>query len=152
MCGVWSAAADQTPPIHSDKYQCRIDTVIFSWWWAHGSPKHVEKRNKYIKQNYAPSWTYLRDYTGLHGQQNIIFRSVLFSHRKCKTEWYKTCFLFSIQYKLEYITGIDICVYCGLILVWARRLNVQIHCSTVDRILCFRSCVAVEKRERIGLC
>ena len=36
-CGVWSAGwfsiqpADQTPPIQSDKYQCRIDTVIFSW-------------------------------------------------------------------------------------------------------------------------
>ena len=24
-----------------------------------------------IKQNCAPSWTYLRDYTGMHGQQNI---------------------------------------------------------------------------------
>ena len=39
---------DQTPPIQSDKYQCRIGTVIFSWWCAHGCPKHVEKRNKYI--------------------------------------------------------------------------------------------------------
>ena len=38
--------ADQTPPIQSDKYQCRIDTAIFSWWWAHGCPKHIEKRNK----------------------------------------------------------------------------------------------------------
>ena len=36
--------ADQTPPIQSDKYQCRIDTAIFSWRWAHGLPKHVEKR------------------------------------------------------------------------------------------------------------
>ena len=49
----------------SDKYQCRIDTVIFSWWWAHGCPEHVEKRNKYIKQNCAPSWTYLQDYRGM---------------------------------------------------------------------------------------
>ena len=63
--------ADQTPPTKSDKYQCRIDTVIFSWWWAHGCPKHVEKRNEYIKQNCARSWTYLRNYTGLYGQQNI---------------------------------------------------------------------------------
>ena len=54
MGGVWSA--DQTPPIQSDMCQCRIDTVIFSWWWAHGRPKHVEKRNKYIKQNCAPTW------------------------------------------------------------------------------------------------
>jgi len=28
--------ADQTPPIQSDKYQCRIDTAIFFWWCAHG--------------------------------------------------------------------------------------------------------------------
>ena len=30
--GFWSAGrpADQTPPIQSDKYQCRIDTVILS--------------------------------------------------------------------------------------------------------------------------
>ena len=35
MGSVWSAGwieiqqADQTPPIQSDKYQCRIDTAIF---------------------------------------------------------------------------------------------------------------------------
>ena len=56
----WIRTADQTPPIQSDKHQCRVDTVIFSWWWAHGCPKHVEKRNKHIKQNYASNWTYLR--------------------------------------------------------------------------------------------
>ena len=38
--------ADQAPPIQSDKYQWHMDTVIFSWWWTRGSPKHVEKRNK----------------------------------------------------------------------------------------------------------
>ena len=53
--------ADQTPSIQSDKYQCRIDTVIFSWWWVRGCTKHVAKRNKCIKQNCASSWTYLRD-------------------------------------------------------------------------------------------
>ena len=47
-----------TPPIQNNKYKCRIDTVISSWWWAHGCPKHVKKRNKYIKQNCAPSWTF----------------------------------------------------------------------------------------------
>jgi len=52
--------ADRTPPIQSDKYQCRIDAVIFSWWWAQGYPKHVKKINKYIKQNCASSWTYLQ--------------------------------------------------------------------------------------------
>ena len=28
LSGVWSAAADQTPPKQSEKYHCRIDTVI----------------------------------------------------------------------------------------------------------------------------
>ena len=69
MGGVWSA--DKTPPIQIDEYQCRIDIVIFSWWWTSECPKHVEKRNKYIKQNCAPSWTYLRNYTRMHGQQHI---------------------------------------------------------------------------------
>jgi len=36
-----SADADQTPPIQRDKYQCRTDTAIFSWWWTHEWPKHV---------------------------------------------------------------------------------------------------------------
>ena len=61
------SATDQTPPIQSDKCQYRIDTVISSWWWAHGCPKHVEKRNKYTKQNCATSWTYLEDYIGMYG-------------------------------------------------------------------------------------
>ena len=30
--------------------------------------------NKYIKLNCAPSWTYLRECTGMHGQQNIKFK------------------------------------------------------------------------------
>ena len=33
-------------------------------------PKYVEKRNKYTKQNCAPSWIYSRVCTGMHGQQN----------------------------------------------------------------------------------
>jgi len=46
----------------------------FSCWWAHSRPKHVEKRNKHTKKNCSPSWLYLQDYTGTHGQQNIKFR------------------------------------------------------------------------------
>ena len=61
----WNAVslqpADQTPPKQSDKYQCRTNTVIYSWWWAHGCSKHVQKWNKYINQNCAPSRTYLQD-------------------------------------------------------------------------------------------
>jgi len=42
--------------------KCRIDSY-FSWWLAHSSPKHVEKRNKHTRKKFAPSWLYLRDYT-----------------------------------------------------------------------------------------
>jgi hypothetical protein len=44
---------------------------------AHSRPKHAEKRN--ILKNGAPSWLYLQDCTGMHGQQNIKYRLVLFS-------------------------------------------------------------------------
>jgi hypothetical protein len=39
----------------------RIGTVIFSWWWAHSYPKHVEKSNKHIKKFCAPSWFYSQE-------------------------------------------------------------------------------------------
>jgi hypothetical protein len=48
----------------------RIDSY-FSWWWAHSRPKHVEKRNKHTKKNYALSWLYLQDYRRKHVQQNV---------------------------------------------------------------------------------
>jgi len=70
VCVASGMLADQTPHIQTDKYQCRIATVIFSWWWAHGCPKHVEKWNKYIKENCALSWIYLQVYTGMYSQQN----------------------------------------------------------------------------------
>jgi hypothetical protein len=38
-----------------------MDTVI-SPDDGHSHPKHVEKRNKHTKKNYAPSWLYLQDY------------------------------------------------------------------------------------------
>ena len=71
LVGFSIQSADQKPPIQCDKYQWRMDTVIFSWWWAHGCSNNVEKRNKYIEENCAPSWIYLQEYTGMHGQQNI---------------------------------------------------------------------------------
>jgi hypothetical protein len=35
----------------------------FSWWWAHGCPKHVENRNKHIRKNCASIWFIYKDYT-----------------------------------------------------------------------------------------
>ena len=63
--------------IQTDKYQVSHRCSYFSWWWTHSRPKHVEKRNKHNKKNCAPSWFYLHDYTGMHGQQNIKYGTVI---------------------------------------------------------------------------
>jgi len=36
--------------IYSNKYQVSRRYGIFSWWWAHSCPKHVEKSSKHIKK------------------------------------------------------------------------------------------------------
>ena len=69
--------ADQTPPIQSDKYKCRIDTVISPDDGHMVAPEHVEKRNKYTKQNCAPTWIHLQDCTRMHGQQNVKFSNTI---------------------------------------------------------------------------
>jgi len=33
---------------------------LFSWWRAHGCPKHVENINKHIRKNCASSWLFTR--------------------------------------------------------------------------------------------
>jgi len=53
--------------IQNNKYQVSNKHSCLSWWWAHSWPKHVEKRNKHTKKNFAPSWLYLQYYTGMHG-------------------------------------------------------------------------------------
>ena len=77
MGGVWSAGWIFNPTSRPDATHTEWQIPVshrysnFSWWWAHGCPKHVEKRNKYIKQKCTPSWIYLQDCTRMHGQQNI---------------------------------------------------------------------------------
>jgi len=67
MGGVWSAGWSFSPTSRPDATHTEWKILVshrysnFSWWWAHGCPKHVEKRNKYTKQNCAPSWIYLQD-------------------------------------------------------------------------------------------
>jgi hypothetical protein len=46
------------PPSIADRHpyrvtnaRCRIDTVYFSWWWAHGCPKHVENKEYTLRKN-----------------------------------------------------------------------------------------------------
>jgi len=45
--------------------------------------KHVQKSNKHIKKNFAPSWFYLQDHTRMHGQQNIILWEDLMGRDYC---------------------------------------------------------------------
>jgi len=73
----WWLSGTQGPPCIPDSLpysvkiaNCRIDTVI-SPDDGHIVARNAEKRNKHTKKNCAPSWLYLQDYTGTHGQQNV---------------------------------------------------------------------------------
>ena len=76
----------------SDKYQVSHRYSCFSWQWAHSCSKHVEKRNKHTKKNCAPSWLYLQDYTGKHGQQNI----------KCFKSWFNSLHVWFRNYSPDF--------------------------------------------------
>ena len=77
MCGVWSAGWIFNPTSRPDATHSEWQIPVshrhsnFSWWWAHGYPKHVGKSNKYTKQNFTPSWIYLQDCTRMRVQQSI---------------------------------------------------------------------------------
>ena len=62
---------------------------IFSWWWAHSCPKHVEKSNKHIKKICAPSWFYLQKIT--QGWRST-------THKKSNINWFYHTFLFNYLY------------------------------------------------------
>jgi len=79
LCEWLSGLQTRQSSTQSDKYQVSHRYTYFSWWWAHSCPKHVEKRNKHTKKKTcAPSWLYLQDYTGMHGQ-HIYFYSMFIS-------------------------------------------------------------------------
>jgi hypothetical protein len=61
LSGMQGALHTRQSSTQSDKYQVSHRYGIFSWWWPHNCPKHVEERNKHIKKNCAPSWFYVRD-------------------------------------------------------------------------------------------
>ena len=52
--------------------RCRIGMVIFSLWWAHSCPEHVEKSFKHTKKICAPSWFCLQDYCLLFQGENLV--------------------------------------------------------------------------------
>ena len=57
-------------PVRITNTKCRINRVVSPGNGQIVAPKHVKKRNKHTKRNCAPSWLYLQDYAGMHGQQN----------------------------------------------------------------------------------
>jgi hypothetical protein len=87
--------------IQSDKYQVSHRYSCSSWWWAHSRPKHVEKRNKHTKKNCAPSWLYLKDYTRMHGQQNIKFGKLL-TFKYHVIECFFLIWLMNLRQKIEF--------------------------------------------------
>ena len=68
-------------PKQSDIYQRLCWYNWFSWWWARGCSKHVENWNKYIEKNCASSWSFTKNHTNMHGQQNINKKSLLVTCR-----------------------------------------------------------------------
>ena len=87
MDDVWSVGCSFTPTsrLNTTHTEWQIPVLHinsnFSWRWAHGCPKHVEKINKHIKQNCAPSWIYLQDFQRMHCQQNIKYIVSVFSEQ-----------------------------------------------------------------------
>jgi hypothetical protein len=60
-----------------------VHVILFGWLSGmQGGIPHVEKRNKHAMKSCAPSWLYLLDYRGMHGQRNIKATSFLFSRKK----------------------------------------------------------------------
>ena len=62
---------NRRPPTQSYTYQMMYWYNWFSWWWALGCSKHVEKWNKHIK-NYV-KLVINTNCTEMHGQHNIKF-------------------------------------------------------------------------------
>jgi hypothetical protein len=58
-------------PTQSDIYQMLYWYNWFSRWWAQGCSKHVENWNKDIEKNCALSWSFTKNHSRMHGQQNI---------------------------------------------------------------------------------
>jgi hypothetical protein len=95
-------------PYRITSTKCRTNTVI-SPDDGHSHPKHVEKRNKHTKKNCAPSWLYLQDCTGMHGQQNIKFSTPLYWAILLSFQTLFnccSCMSFSTQVSHSYVNGL----------------------------------------------
>jgi hypothetical protein len=109
--------------IQSNKYQVSHKYSCFSWWWAQSRPKHVEKRNKHTKNNCAPSWLYLQDYTRMHGQQNIKYT--------INTRWLKSVLT---------ITWISTCTAVRIVFQMLSHAKWALSVNWMSGRKCSRSC------------
>ena len=120
MCGIWSAGWSETPTRRPDATHTEWQIPMshrysnYSWWWVHGCPKHVEKRNKYTKQNFAPSWMYLQDCTRMHDEQKLkkaILPNFSKSRKKRKRYWQKFLYSFRSNMASTPLNSTDITVF-----------------------------------------
>jgi hypothetical protein len=58
-------------PTHIDTYQILYWYKWFSWWWAGGCSKHAESWNKHREKELYVKLVIYKNYTEMHGQQNI---------------------------------------------------------------------------------
>jgi hypothetical protein len=64
-------------PTQSDTYQMLYWYNWSSWWWARGCSKHVENWNKRIEKELCVKLVIYKNYTEMHGQQNIkVFKQI----------------------------------------------------------------------------
>jgi hypothetical protein len=63
-------------PTHSDTHKLLYSYNWFSWWWARGCSKHVENWNKHIEKELCVKMVIYKNYTEMHGQQNVTLKTV----------------------------------------------------------------------------
>jgi hypothetical protein len=70
-CSVQVDLHTRRSPTQSDTYQMLYWCSWFSWWWARGHSKHVENLNKHIEKELCVKFVIYKNYTEMHGRQNI---------------------------------------------------------------------------------
>jgi len=72
-CLVCGSICSHIPDSHSQRMtstKCRLNTVV-SPDDGHIVARNMQRLTNILRINCAPSWLYLQDYTGMHGQRNL---------------------------------------------------------------------------------
>ena len=107
---------------------------IFSWWWAHSCPKHVEKSNKRIKKICVPSWFYLQvkkltakfikyQHSTVHSNIIIYVRLYMCTVKTWEESEWKICVLWPVKGNCHDLN--KYCITCLSRKYWKRK-NVRI--------------------------